>query len=78
MKRALGTMTSWATFSKATQELDVYTQDLEDHVPESEHLGRVKTGLFHDMEQQVGKPAASQGLGKQRHSHRGNEHAIVD
>ncbi|KAI9716509.1 MAG: alpha,alpha-trehalase nth1 [Chrysothrix sp. TS-e1954] len=43
MCRAMGTMTRWETYEKATSSLDVYVQSDYEQV-----VQRVKTGLFHD------------------------------
>lgn len=66
MKRALGTLTRWETYEEATKDLDIYAQQY----PESEHLGRSRTGLWHEgVPETSAKEYHGPGLGNLKHSH---------
>jgi len=83
MRRALGTLTTWPTFEKATQDLDVYAQEqaqLQDD-QESEHRPEGLAGN-EDYEQahsdakhpQQGYGITEQGLGQLHQSKQSATH----
>ncbi len=85
MRRALGTLTTWPTFEKATQDLDVYAQEqaqLQDD-QESEHRPEGLAGN-EDYEQphydakhsQQGYGTTEQGLGQLHQSNLSATHHV--
>lgn len=74
-RRALGTLTPWETFEKATRELAVGGVDAEEsgERPESEHLYNTRSleGLSHEGVPR-GESVHSRGMGTLKHSHGGS------